>query len=234
MAMLATFRDRIASDRIAIGIIRLCVVLLVVTTAIICWRQAGAPYDEMQRRVSEIPTSYAVSVDDTGTPVYFGSPEAPQQFRITNDLNLNVVAEPHLIDDAVQCIKRFKNPSVRVIEYTEPGTTGLFRFSKTIVLFDKESTLDSVFYGMYLPVAVTPDFRSIDRDGRLASCITSGYMKIRNEMNGRIEDAKKEFYMNSAFLLAEALLTEIVFCVALYWVLRGFFGRRGTPSDERH
>jgi hypothetical protein len=186
----------------------------------------------MERRVGDIPTSYAVSADDSGTPVYFGSVEAPQRFQIANDGGLNVVAEPRLISEAVQCIKKFKNPSVRVTEYADPNTTGPFHFSRTIVLFDKKSTLDSVYYGIYMPVEVTPDFRNIDRDGLLSSCVTLAYMKIRNKMNSDIADTRWSFYTNSAIFLIEVLLAEIAFCASAYWILRGFFGRRDARSER--
>jgi hypothetical protein len=221
--MLSSLRERISKDRIAIGMVRFCTVLLVGTAVFICWRQTGEPYAVMQERIAKIPEFYATQLD-SGTPVYFGPVNRPQRLQVQVGLPPYIdVAQPALIDDAAECIKKFKNPSVHIVQQTTD--VGPFHLPQSIVLFDEKADADKVF-STYAPLEVTPDFRDIDRDGRLGACVVSAYMKIRATMNSNIANAKRDFYLGSAQFLGEAMVAEITFCVALYWILAGFFRRR--------
>jgi hypothetical protein len=218
-----TLWKRISADRIAVGTLRLGLCLTLVTVGVMVWRLSGVPYQNMEARVAAIPEAYATTLD-SGADVYYATNGEPERLSIqVGSAPFVSTAEPRLITEAVTCIKNAENRAVRVIEHLSP--IGPIHFQEQIVLFDNRKTAEDVF-SLYAPVAVNPDFRNIDPDGRLDNCVAQAYGKYRTEMQNNIRAAKRDFYLEASTQVMGMVVAEILACAALYWILIGFFRGR--------
>lgn len=215
-----------SSDRISVGVSRLAIVVMVVTTGVICWRQAETPYAEMQSQVFAISLdAYSSWSADIGTPVYYGSEAKPQQLQVNVELpGSALVVEPKIkSDETVNCLRKYPNSAVRVVDRT-PSLGELLSTNPlpyNFVLFDTASTANAV---VQATSPTTLDFQAVHPDAKLDVCLSTTSMKAMAQARDSIAAIKRDFYLGSASLLGLALGCELAFFLLLYWILRGFFG----------
>ena len=192
-------QKRRKSDRILNGFIRIGLVSFIASIAFIVWHESGSPNDDLNRKISEISDRY-MNLMTEGTPVYFLSEGIPKPLTM-NVLGLSnndpIDAEQNLLDDAVQCLKKYNNKTVRISGSGISSLASLAMPSHQIlpmafVLFSDEKSARKAFS----TPGTVPDFRDIG-DDNLEFCVTSSYRKISDQMAKDIEDAKSQYYQEA-------------------------------------